>query len=475
MEHVDKRVAESLTRFYIVALLVVAFLTLGGLYLIRKTIMSLNYDGRIVNVAGRQRMLSQRLTKLAVLKIEGVAHSDRADFDSLLNVWKTSHEQLASRRLPIEKNVTIWKSSVLDEMFVNLTPVFNEIYQGFEIIGKEDTDSEAKQNALKLILNNEPVFLSKMDEIVFQFDKESYARLQNLEKIEWILDIMTIVVLLAEGLLIFRPVVNTTRRAIRMLRDSEQALLRSNNELEKSNAELIKAQKEIIRIEEEKYELQLAEDRIRSASLIEGQEEERKRFARELHDGIGQMLTGLKLHAEKLGQNRFSEEKQQQRFEQLVKLIQETIQTTRRISYNLMPSVLEDFGLKAALNLLCEQTRESSGIKFIFEGNEENAGLSQAIKIGLYRIAQEAINNAVKHASPDEITVRLKQEKYHVTLEVHDDGKGFVIDDLKSRQVSFLENNGIENIRTRTELMNGELKIESRLDGGTRLEINIDI
>jgi len=81
----------------------------------------------------------------------------------------------------------------------------------------------------------------------------------------------------------------------------------------------------------------------------------------------------------------------------------------------------------------------------------------------------------VKHASPDEITVRLKQEKYHVTLEVHDDGKGFVIDDLKSRQVSFLENNGIENIRTRTELMNGELKIESRLDGGTRLEINIDI
>ncbi|GGB94481.1 sensor histidine kinase [Dyadobacter sediminis] len=475
MEQVDKRVAESLTRFYVVALLVVAFLTLGGLYLIRKTILSLNYDSRIVNVAGRQRMLSQRLTKLAVLKMENIAHSDSADFDSLLHVWKTSHEQLASRKLPVEKNVTVWKSSVLDEMFVNLQPVFDEIYSGFKIIGKKDAASEAKQNALKLILKNEPVFLAGMDRIVFQFDKESFARLQNLEKIEWILDIMTIIVLLAEGLLIFRPVVNTTRRAIRMVRNSELALLKSNSELEKSNAELIKAQKEIIRIEEEKYELQLAEERIRSASLIEGQEEERKRFARELHDGIGQMLTGLKLHAEKLGQNRFADEKQQQRFEQLVKLIQETIQTTRRISYNLMPSVLEDFGLKAALNLLCEQTRESSGIKVTFDGNEEKAELSQAMTIGLYRIAQEAVNNAVKHASPDHILVTLKQEKYHVTLEIQDDGKGFLIDDLKTRPASFLDHNGIENIRTRTELMNGELRIESRPNGGTRLEINIDI
>ena len=475
MENIDKRVAGSLTRFYVVALMVVAFLTLGGLFLIRKTIMSLNYDGRVVNVAGRQRMLSQRLTKLAVLNIEGITHSDSANFDSLLHVWKDSHQQLLSRRLTVEKDIVTWKSPRLDEMFGSLDPVFENIYQGFLVINNPEIPIEDKRNSLKQILENEPLFLAKMNEIVFQFDEESFARLKNLERIEWIMDIMTILVLLAEGLLIFRPVVNTTRRAIRLLTESEKALLKSNNDLEKSNRQLIKAQEEILRIEEEKYELQLAEDRIRTASLIEGQELERKRFARELHDGIGQMLTGLKLHAEKLRQVQFADEKQRLRFDQLVRLIQDTIQTTRQISYNLMPSVLEDFGLNAALNLLCEQTSESSGLNVQFEGNQERMILSQPMEIGLYRIAQEAVNNAIKHANSDNIKIKLKQNKNHVILEIEDDGKGFLIGNLKNKQGPFLTQNGIENIRTRTALLNGELNIESELDGGTRLLIKMEI
>lgn len=313
-----------------------------------------------------------------------------------------------------------------------------------------------------------------MNDIVFQFDKESSARLKNLEKIEWILDCMTIMVLLAEGLLIFRPVVNETRRAIRLLTESERKLLESNNELEYSNQQLKKAQADILRIEEEKYELQLAEDRIRAASLIEGQEEERRRFARELHDGIGQMLTGLKLHAEKLRHVQFADEKQRNRFDQLVKLIQDTIQTTRQISYNLMPSVLEDFGLNAALNLLCEQTSESSGIKVKFEGNRDRFVLSQPMEIGLYRIAQEALNNAIKHASADHVMIKLRQNGNQLALEIEDDGKGFLVGKLKNNKGSFLTQNGIENIRTRTELLNGEMEIESELDGGTRLIIKID-
>lgn len=475
MENVDKRVAGSLTRFYVVALTVVAFLTIGGLFLIRKTIMSLNYDGRVVNVAGRQRMLSQRLTKLAILKIQNIPHSDSASFDSLINIWKESHNQLASRRLVIDKDIVKWKSKPMDQMFVRLNPVFNEIYQSFLLINNQEASIENKRNALKKVLQMEPEFLANMNDIVFQFDKESFARLKNLERIEWILDGMTIIVLLAEGLLIFRPVVNTTRRAIRLLTESEKALLKSNNDLLVSNTELVKAQKEILRIEEEKYELQLAEDRIRAASLIEGQEEERKRFARELHDGIGQMLTGLKLHAEKLRQVQFSDEKQRLRFDQLVKLIQETIQTTRQISYNLMPSVLVDFGLNAALNLLCEQTRESSGINITFEGREERIKIAPSIEIGLYRIAQEALNNAVKHANAERIDVKFENDSYSLKLEVSDNGKGFIVTSVKTQNGLFSNQNGIENIKTRTELMNGEMNIESGQNMGTRILIKIDI
>lgn len=476
MERLDKRVAGSLTRFYVVALCVVAMLTVSGLFLIRRTISNLNHDSRVVNVAGRQRMLSQRLTKLAILKINGMEHRDSASFGALLRLWKDSHEDLARRRLPVERGFVTWKSQPLDTMFRDLEPVFNHIYNNFSLISYDSVSLTSKRAALVEVLDNEPHFLARMDRIVFQFDKESFERLENLERIEWILDIMTILVLVAEGLLIFRPVVNTTRRVVRMLTESEDALQFSNQKLKETNTQLLETQKELLRLEEEKYELQLAEDRVRAGALIEGQEEERKRFALELHDGIGQMLTGLKLHAEKLKAVQFHDEKHQKRFDQLVALIQDIIATTRQISFNLMPSVLSDFGLISALKLLCQQTADVSGIQVDFDGGTgERLPLSRPMEIGLYRIAQEALNNAVKHANADQIKIKLEQSKNRIVLEIADDGKGFLISNLKSEEGLFLTRNGMENIRTRTQLLNGEMELISKVDGGTRLIVEVDL
>ena len=473
MEKVDKRVAGSLTRFYVVALFVVAFLTLGGLFLIRKTISSLNYDGRVVNVAGRQRMISQRLTKLSLVKIQDIPYSDSVSFDSLLHVWKKSHVQLAEKRLEVGEETVVWKSVALDAMFAKLDPVFETMYQAFDKINNPQVVIEEKKEQLATVLKMEPLFLSKMNEIVFQYDKESFERLKNLERIEWIMDIMTILVLLAEGLLIFRPVVNETRRAVRKMYESQEALMRANDSLEEKNVQLVEAQEAILKIKEEKYHLRLQEDRIRTAAVIEGQEEERKRFARELHDGIGQMLTGLKLHAEKLRQVQFQDEKQRKRFDQLVSLIQDTIQTTRQISYNLMPSVLADFGLNSALKLLCEQTAESTGLQIRYQSKVSSLPLNSQIEIGLYRIAQEALNNAVKHAAADNITIILEENLNCVILQIQDDGKGFLICNLKSKQGSALSQNGIENMRTRAKLMSGDLEITSDPLKGTLLKISV--
>ncbi|WP_439558533.1 ATP-binding protein [Dyadobacter sp.] len=475
MERLDKRVAGSLTRFYVVALCVVALLTLSGLFLIRKTISNLNHDSRVVNVAGRQRMLSQRLTKLALLKINGTPHSDSARFSELLDLWKTSHENLANRRLPLEKGYVTWKSPVLDQMFTELQPVFDEMYTQFLNI-ERDTPAEASQEGLQLILENEPRFLAKMDKIVFQFDRESFERLENLERIEWILDIMTILVLLAEGLLIFRPVVNTTRRVVRMLTESENALQLSNQKLKQANMQLLEAQNELLRVEEEKYQMKLAENQIRAASLIEGQEEERKRFALELHDGIGQMLTGLKLHAEKLKSVQFHDEKHKRQFEKLVALVQDIIQTTRQVSFNLMPSVLNDFGLAAALKLLCDQTAEIAGVRVDFEGDTSSRiAISGIMETSLYRIAQEALNNAIKHAGADRIKIKLEQSSNRIILEIADDGRGFEMDQLKTEGGFSTSGNGMENIRTRSQLLNARMNITSKIDGGTRLVLEVEL
>jgi signal transduction histidine kinase len=475
MDRLDKRVAGSLTRFYVVALCVVALLTLSGLFLIRKTISNLNHDSRVVNVAGRQRMLSQRLTKLALLKINGTTHQDSASFSALLTLWKTSHDQLANKRLIIGNDIVTWKSPALDKMFAELEPVFGKMYSHFLII-ERDHSAEARQKGLQAILENEPRFLDKMDKIVFQFDRESFERLENLERIEWILDIMTILVLLAEGLLIFRPVVNTTRRVVRMLADSENALQQSNQKLRQANLQLLEAQNELLRVEEEKYQMKLAENQIRAASLIEGQEEERKRFALELHDGIGQMLTGLKLHAEKLKSIQFLDEKHKKQFEKLVLLIQDIIQTTRQISFNLMPSVLNDFGLSSALKLLCDQTSEISDVRVDFEGDTgTRISMSRLMETSLYRIAQEALNNAIKHSGADRIKIKLEHSQNRVILEIADDGKGFALDQLKAENGSLTTGNGMENIRTRSQLLNAKMNIISKIDSGTRLVLEVEL
>ena len=135
----------------------------------------------------------------------------------------------------------------------------------------------------------------------------------------------------------------------------------------------------------------------------------------------------------------------------------------------------QTIGLASALKLLCQQAADLSGIQILFEGDTgERIPMSRPMEIGLYRIAQEALNNAVKHANADQIKIKLEQNKNRIVLEIADDGKGFLISNLKS-EGQFLTRNGMENIRTRTRLLNGEIEITSKVDSGTRLVVQVDL
>ncbi|WP_080053755.1 ATP-binding protein [Spirosoma aerolatum] len=487
MYQLDQQVARRLTRFYVIALTVIAMLSLGGLWFIKRTLSNHYDDGRVVNVAGRQRMLSQRLTKLAILRAEGIAATDTVSFDSLLHDWHQTHDQLRQGKLQMEKAYAVRKSATLDSMFNHIEPYFQAMYQGFSRIGVSEPTT--RKEALSIILQNELSFLQQMDAIVFQFDTESFQRIRTLERIEWLLTIATVLTLLIEGFFIFRPVVNHTKAIISRLAKSEQSLQRTNQRLEIANHELeatnqnlaytnqklLDTQQELVRTTEEKYQLIRAEDRVRSAALLEGQEEERRRFARELHDGIGQMLTGIKLHAEKLKSISLADEKQRQRFAELCDLIADIIQTTRQVSYNLMPSTLSDFGLGPTLQLLAEQTSRSSGIDIVFNGPRNAARLSPTMEIGLYRIAQEALHNAVKYANAPSIRINLQQDRHKLALSVQDDGKGFTLKAARSSEKSSLIVNGLENMRTRALLLNGTLTIQSKPKKGTTVEVLINL
>ncbi|QDK83566.1 histidine kinase [Spirosoma sp. KCTC 42546] len=489
MTQLDQQVASRLTRFYMIALTVIAVLSLSGLLFIKHTISTHYDDSRVVNVAGRQRMLSQRLTKLAMLRIEGLTAADTVSFDSLLQSWSQSHIQLRNGMLHMEKDYTVRKSSQLDSMFTRVAPIFQSLFNHFSRINDPSSTLDEKKAALQIILRDEFPFIQQMNAIVFQFDTESFDQVKRLERIEWLLTIATLLTLLVEGLFVFRPVVNYTRHIIRRLDRSEKALQLANNHMELTNRELeatnqnlaasnrklVDTQRELLRTTEEKYQLQLAEDTVRSAALLEGQEEERRRFARELHDGIGQMLTGLKLHAEKLKATSFTDEKQRLRFAELCDLIADTIQTTRQVSYNLMPSTLSDFGLGPTLQLLAEQTTRSVGIPVVFTGSKDAKRLSPSMEIGLYRIAQEALHNAVKYAEAKTIKITLQQDMHKLLLSVEDDGKGFVMKAYTADEKVLPTINGLDNMRTRTRLLNGELTITTKPKRGTKVRVSVNL
>ncbi|MFL5729406.1 MAG: histidine kinase [Cytophagaceae bacterium] len=205
--------------------------------------------------------------------------------------------------------------------------------------------------------------------------------------------------------------------------------------------------------------------RARSSALLEGQENERTRLARELHDGLGQMLTVVKLRLSAIEENHTLNE--------IRSLLDDTIAEVRRISNNLMPNVLLDFGLEAGLRLLCKNTGEYAGITIEFSfAQTESSPVNFDVSIGLYRIAQEGLNNAIKYSGASKARVSVLQYKDRINMEISDEGKGFVLNDYYSDS---RERKGIKNMRERAKLLNGNFTLESVLNKGTTITVEIPL
>ncbi len=468
----DNQIFKRLTRLYVMALLAVALLSLVGQILIQVFLNSLLDDSHVVNIAGRQRMLSQRLSKTAVLLclpqvFQADAEHYSQDIKEIITLWESSHEGLKNKNLKTDgRNYTVRNSEKIDSMFRQIDPIFQVILLNAKTIESTinkpvQNQQEVLHNARNQILTNERAFLQMMNKIVFQYDLESRERVDTTKKIELFLFILLFSILILEGAFIFRPIANNIRFVIKRLTDSE-------SNLRKTNDELVKTQEALVQATEEKYKLQLAEEKIRAASLMEGQEGERKRLAADLHDGIGQMLTGLRLHSEKVKSFDFTNTKQAKSFEELQNLIQETIEATRTVSFNLAPSVLSDFGVVPAIRILTEQVSKVTDIKIDFQ-SQNIPRLHEAIETCLYRITQEALHNAVKYSKSPSVKIQLSDNETFVSLSIIDKGEGF---DLKTVQKS-LRGSGLKNMQARAELLNGSYKIQSKIGKGTTIKIEI--
>ena len=595
----DKKTFDKLSRLYIIALSTIALSVIISQILVRKHLETQQSDSTVINIAGRQRMLSQKLTKEVVSLSVSSDKKDREilqkNIKETLYLWNFSHNSLQkgndSLGLPKENSDHITRE------YNTLNPVFNTILKASNsIVEKLEKDLlisvDELTSDIKKITNNEGEFLLIMDRIVNQYDLEANKKVVWLRKLEFLLMTFTLLILLGEFLFIFWPTAKSVKatlsellsaekkakkmafeadelsiskeKSIKELRalshamdetllfaristngnlihfgnkfsrlfklsnfkqdilfwnvlsinETEQLLIEDlifqhkktgwqgevksttkqgevvwlemsiipyNPSEDKSELLIIAseitdrkaAQLEIERLTKDSFEEKMSQQKIISSKIIENQEKEQNRIAKDVHDGIGQMLTGLKYNLESI--NIADIDKTAIKIEHLKELTTNIIKGVRTATFNLTPPELSDHGIVPAITKLTQELGRLTGKEIVFFNKTDfNIRLDSLTEINIYRIVQEAINNAIKYADSSHILVSLSHSKNMLSLVIDDDGKGF--EPSKVKKVKNGDGGmGMTFMKERIKYIDGRLFLNSELGKGTRVTLNIPI
>jgi len=203
---------------------------------------------------------------------------------------------------------------------------------------------------------------------------------------------------------------------------------------------------------------------LRFKEVMEAEEKERERIAKELHDGIGHLLSNAKLNISAIGE---PAAENQTIIDNVMNMIDEALAETRHISHNLMPAALSELGLNAALKQLARKINDSGKVSVQLQGHDELPELPQSKAVALYRIVQETLNNMIKHANASLIGIHFTSNGPLIIMQIADNGKGFEVE--KALNTDGL---GWKNIYSRVDLLNGHISVQSTKGKGTQLNIN---
>ncbi len=211
--------------------------------------------------------------------------------------------------------------------------------------------------------------------------------------------------------------------------------------------------------------------RILSTKLLETQEKERKLVAQELHDSIGASLAAIKYALEnKLDKMGGAPEPEGISLEQLISMAQETIDECRRISTDLRPSILDDLGLLATIRWICRKfERIYSAIRVECRFHIKEKDVPESLKVIIYRVLQEALNNVAKHSGSDYVYLYLAKKNGKIELSVEDNGRGFDMDEVFIHK-DYAGGMGLAGMKERTELFDGQFILCSGKNAGTRIK-----
>ena len=207
-----------------------------------------------------------------------------------------------------------------------------------------------------------------------------------------------------------------------------------------------------------------------SARVLEAREEEKTSIARELHDELGQLLTALKMDLGWLRERTPVEGEIHSRMKEMSELLDRTVSSTRRISADLRPLMLDDLGLGDAAGWLVDDFARRSGVACRIDLPAELPEVSKAVGTAVYRSLQESLTNIARHAGAKNAWVLIGAGNGSIQLEVEDDGRGFAPEDLaKSRSL------GLKGMRERIAFLGGSLEVARAPRGGTRLKLSVPL
>jgi PAS domain S-box-containing protein len=216
-----------------------------------------------------------------------------------------------------------------------------------------------------------------------------------------------------------------------------------------------------------------AEERLQelSGGLINAQEQERRRIARELHDDLNQRLAMLSIELEQLGQHLpRSADELRQRTRELWTRVHDISAEVHRLSYQLHPSKLDTLGLVAAVRSLCKEISERQVLGVEFSHRRVPGAIHKDVALCLFRVVQEGLSNAIKHSGAQGAKVELIGSPEEIHLRISDSGAGFSVVDVKEKGGL-----GLVSMQERLRLMGGELSIESQPGRGTRIEARVPL
>ncbi|MBC6996956.1 type IV pili methyl-accepting chemotaxis transducer N-terminal domain-containing protein [Cytophaga sp. FL35] len=597
-QSLDNATFLRIRKWYLLAFAGIALTIIIAQILIQSHLNSQLSDSRIINVAGFQRAYSQKLTK-EVLLIKDLFPEKNIDhvvqkMNETLETWKSRHVglQMGSKELTLPKETNEEVLQLFTQVEPHHTAMVTAAEKIVELHLQKKLSTDQLAGLTTTILNNEDGFLQIMDHIVNEYDNRSKEKLESLKRKEYLLLIISILILLLEIILIFRPLSLQIRKTIFKLMESR---LQSENqaketerlflEKEKSlkdlqelnfvidNAALFASarqdgsivfmskkflqllgleasdlkrplsevltteegqqqylkeilknnRKNFIRTEEIKittekedeywldvsivpmhqssqqqsvlilcsditerkenalkveqltqqnFEERMQQKKLQASQIVEGQEEERKRIAKDIHDGIGQMLTALKFNIESIDTS--DQTKTKEKIEYLKTLTADLIKGVRTATFNLTPPELSDHGIFPALHKMTNELSKLTGKNILFENKTEDyIRFDSLAETNIYRVTQEAVNNAIKYAEANYILITIDYKNQILSVVIDDDGKGFNTDIMKSLPTNQSDGGmGLFFMKERISYINGRLFIHSEPGKGTRVTIN---